>query len=206
VEALEVKKAAYVDFWKKMSIIQVLGITLHVADKPLGCLILLLDPLGSGTIRIDFFKTVSAQISVAVSNILANEDIVRREEEKTTLLLLSNEIAALRNRNDLFQVVNTKLKQLFSISEFGIAYIDPDNKTYRAFVLDLEEPITNHTAYKKVTSDPYNVTDPVFSKVMNAAEPVLFRVHELSAEADVPAYVHFWKDVGVQHVWGWHSE
>jgi transcriptional regulator with GAF, ATPase, and Fis domain len=98
--------------------------------------------------------------------------------------------------------VNTKLKQLFSISEFGIAYIDPDNKSYRAFVLDLEEPITNHTAYKKVTSDPYQVTDPVFSKVMNAAEPVLFRVHELAAEADVPAYVHFWKDVGVQHVLG----
>jgi hypothetical protein len=56
VEALEVKKAAYVDFWKKMSIVQVLGIALHVADKPLGCLILLLDPHGSATIRIDFLK------------------------------------------------------------------------------------------------------------------------------------------------------
>ncbi len=202
VEALEVKKAAYVDFWKKMNILQVLGITLHVAHKPLGCLILLLNPHGSGTIRTDFFKTVSAQISVAVSNILANEDIVRREEEKTILLSLSNEIAALRNRNDLFYVVNNKLKQLFLVSEFGIAYIDPGNKTYSAFVMDLEEPTTNHIAYKKVTSDKYNVTDPVFSKVMNAAEPVLFQVHELAAEADVPAYVHFWQEVGLQHVLG----
>ena len=202
VEALEVKKAAYVDFWKKMNIVQVLGITLHVADKPLGCLILLLDSHRSAAIRIDLLKTVSAQISVAVSNIIANEDIVRREEEKTTLLLLSNEIAALKNRNDLFHVVNTKLKQLFAISEFGIAYVDPDNKTYRAFVLDLEEPITNHTAYNKVTSDKYSVTDPVFSKVMQSAEPVLFDVRALAEEAGVPAYVHFWQNVGLQHVLG----
>src|SRR3954468_5685770 len=82
---------------------------------------------------------------------------------KESILSLSNEIAALRNREDLFEVVNSKLKRLFSITEFGIAQINEDDKTYSAFILDLKEPIVNDVDFKRVTTDHYDITDPLFS-------------------------------------------
>jgi transcriptional regulator with GAF, ATPase, and Fis domain len=191
---------AYVHFWKEVKFKYLLCVALRVGGNEIGVVFFDIDSDSIAHVKVNLLKSVCAQLSIAVSNILANEQIARREEEKTILLLLSNEIAALRNRNDLFYVVNTKLKQLFSVSEFGIAYIDSDNKTYRAFVLDLQEPIRNLPYYEKVTSDQYHVTDPLFSKVMNSAEPVLFHVPELAEEVDMPAYVHFWKEAGLQQV------
>ncbi len=78
---------------------------------------------------LDLLHRLSYQISVATTGIIAGENIARREEEKTILLSLSYEIAALRNRNDLFNMVNAKLKTLFQVKEFGIAQINDDNAT-----------------------------------------------------------------------------
>src|SRR5690606_5507457 len=119
-------------------------------------------------------KAVCNQISVAISNIRSNDEILLREEEKSKLLSLSSEIAALRSRGDLLKVVNSKLKLLFSIEEFGLAKIDPDNATYSAFVIDVGETMETDKRYKDVTTATYQVTDPVFSRIISSEDPVLF--------------------------------
>jgi transcriptional regulator with GAF, ATPase, and Fis domain/predicted nucleic acid-binding Zn ribbon protein len=47
------------------------------------------------------FQSVAHSISIAVANILANEDILEREKEKSLLLSISNEIAQIRDLNTL---------------------------------------------------------------------------------------------------------
>ncbi|HMC87156.1 MAG TPA: sigma-54-dependent Fis family transcriptional regulator, partial [Chitinophagaceae bacterium] len=191
---------AYVNFWQKMGVIQVVGIPVRAGEKKLGCFILLQNPKAFTSLSNNLIKGVCAQISVAISNIIAIEINAKREYEKTILLSLSFEIAALRNRNDLFKMVNAELKDLFLIKEFGIAQINEDKKTYSAFILELEDHIKSLPGYNEITSDKYDVNDPVFSRIMKSDEPVLFPVNELAEVAGIPAYVGFWKKAGVHEV------
>ncbi len=150
----------------------------------------------------NILQLIAPHLSNAVANIIINEEIVQREEEKSILLSLSGEIAALRSREDLLQVVNTRIKALFSVGEFGIAHLNEDGTTYRAFVLDVRDSLQRDTDFRQVTSEKYQATDPVFSSIMNVADPVLLDVNSLQQKTGVPAYVHFWKKVGLRWVLG----
>ena len=200
--AVLIEAPAYVDFWKKKGVKQVVGISVRVGQTNLGCFILLHDQHCTTNINSNLFKSVSAQISLAISNILANEEIVNREREKSILLSVSDEIAALRNRSDLLHVVNTKLKALFSIKEFGIAQINEDGTTYSAFALDLEDNIKNHTDFKRVTSGKYMVNDKIVGSIIQSQDPVLFDVEKCAMEVGMPEFVGFWKAVGLHYVIG----
>lgn len=149
---------------------------------------------------IELLKKLSYPISIATANIIANEDIVNREEEKNMLISLSNEIAALKNREDLFHVVNKKIKKLFSIQEFGFSKIDEGGKTFSALVMDIGEIISSHSDYDKTIATSFSVVDPLFIEVINAEDPVLYEVEELAKKKDMPAYVYFWKNSGIQRV------
>jgi formate hydrogenlyase transcriptional activator len=191
----------YIKFEYENGIREKVAIKLRDDQKDIGVFFVNSAIVGSYTDHeLELIEGISYQLSIAVSNILANEEIARREEEKTTLLSLSNEICALRNRCDLFNIVSTKLKQLFSINEFGITQINEDHQTYSTFILGLEGKTKNLSDFREITTDRYSVSDRVFSTVMNAEGPVLFEVNELAKEPGIPAYVGFWKRAGFQQV------
>src|SRR5690606_23056906 len=150
-----------------------------------GCTFLHIDSNKTGKIKLNLLKSVCAQIAVAMSNIMSNEKIAQREEEKSILLSLSDEIAALRSRDDLLRVVNTKIKVLFELQEFGIAQIDEDGETYSSFVMDLDDQTKSHSHFKEVTSAKYKITDPVFSVIMESTDPILLEVDTLSKQGGV---------------------
>jgi formate hydrogenlyase transcriptional activator len=191
---------AYVGFWKNVGVQQMVAIALRAGGKNIGCAFFNIDPDLITNLKMGLLKGVCAQISVGISNIIANEDIEKREEEKTILLSLSNEISYLRNRSDLFEIVNGRIKKLFSINEFAVANINEDGKTYGAFMMDLNTEITKDIDFKKTTSQYYNVTDPLFKKVMGSEDPVIFDVNEIVTIPEMPGFVHFWKKVGLKKV------
>ncbi len=192
----------YIEFWKKVGykragFERMIGTPLRVGEKELGVLWVI-----TNNINITLLEGICAQISIAISNILANEEIARRQEEKSKLLSLSDEIAAMRSRNDLLRLVSTKLKVLFSIDEFGISQVNDDHTTYSAFVMDLGKGIASHTEFERITTAKYAVNDPVFSRIIHSEDPVLFDVAKLAGEPGIPAYVGFWKNVGLRYVLG----
>jgi transcriptional regulator with GAF, ATPase, and Fis domain len=191
---------AYVQYWKKMNVKRVLGIAIQAGNKNLGCFILLYDPTYQANISNLLFKGVTAQVSIAISNIRAIEEIIKREEEKSTLLSISQEIAVLRDRNDIFEIVIRKMKELFSLNEFGIGCINNNDETYSSFTIDLTTATKSHEDFDLITSAKYSVHDPIFSKVMNAEEPVDFDINDLSKQNGIPQYVNFWKALGFQKV------
>ncbi|MDB5276556.1 MAG: family ATPase [Ferruginibacter sp.] len=197
VEILLREGNKHVSFIHRTGIKEFVTFKLIEGNEPIGLFVLLSEKKNCFNPEVlDLLKKISYPISIATANIIANEEIAKREEEKTTLLLLSNEIAALKNREDLFRLVNTKIKELFSIDEFGIAQIDEDGKTYSAFVLEFGDQTKSISDFDSVTSARYSVTDPIFTRVMNATGPVLFDVEDVSKEPDMPDYVAFWKKAG----------
>jgi formate hydrogenlyase transcriptional activator len=172
-------------------------------NKPIGILTLLTEVKDAfkGT-DLNLLEGISHQLSVSVANILANEEIKNREDEKSILLSLSNEIAAVRNRDDFLYVVNTKLKELFSVQGFGIGLISEDGKTHSPFLIAVDNTIESNSDFKEVISQKYSVTDGVFDILMNSDEPVTFMVSDFQEGTGYPAYVNFWKELNIQTILG----
>ncbi|QCW99448.1 GAF domain-containing protein [Aggregatimonas sangjinii] len=74
------------------------------------------------------FKSIAEQVSIAVSNILANEKILEREREKATLLEITSAVSKIRNLPDFLSFVTTKLKPIFNFVDVGIFLLTDDGK------------------------------------------------------------------------------
>jgi GAF domain-containing protein len=122
----------YPDFWglelcRLLSINQLILSPLRYQGKTVGCWL-----LGSTTDYSDkdklLHKAVNDQLSVAVANILANEEILEREREKATLLSINEDIATVRNPVDLLTVINGKIKQLIPFYDTGVLIVEPSGQ------------------------------------------------------------------------------
>jgi transcriptional regulator with GAF, ATPase, and Fis domain len=152
--------------------------------------------------ELELIEGVSYQLSIAVSNILANEEIANREEEKTILLALSNEIASLKSRDDLFPVVNDRIKKIFSINQFGVVKISEDRLTHSIFMMDLGAAVINQSSFEEVNTLKYSNTDKIFSSIISSDDPVFFDIKQLAGEPGCVAYIKFWADAGFQQLLG----
>src|SRR5690606_24941050 len=74
--ATEPGMPAYVGFWKSVGLHRVLGMALRVGGKNIGCAFLHIDGDGGRTNKTNMVKAVCAQLSVAISNIIANEQLL----------------------------------------------------------------------------------------------------------------------------------
>ncbi|HRP54546.1 sigma 54-interacting transcriptional regulator [Agriterribacter sp.] len=192
----------YTEFWKglgdqKAAFRKMVGVPLRAGNTDLGVLWVITDQ-----INLNLLKGISDQIAIAISNTRSNDEIIARENEKSILLSLSEEIAALRSREDLLRVVNTRIKTLFSVGEFGIAQINEDGATYGAFIMDVGTGLKNTAGFKAVTSAKYSISDPLFSSILKSEEPVILDVYRLAEKPGMPAFVGFWRDAGIRHVLG----
>lgn len=189
----------YVFFWKSSGIQRVLISALRVGGAVIGTAIFILEPESEVDVRSVLLKGVSSQLAVAISNILANEEIERRTQEKNILLSLSGEIAALRTREDMFLIVNNRIKQLLSVEEFGILEIEDDGKTISPFAMQFSDRVQQLPDYRSVSQHRYSIDSPLFKRIFASEEPVLLDVAELADRTDSPATIHFWKEAGFKY-------
>jgi len=192
----------YVSFWKmvgqhKSGFEKMTGAALSVGNQPIGILWVI-----TGRVDNRLLEGICAQISIAISNIRANQEILRREQEKATLLSLSQAMAALRNRNDLFQKLYAKVTSVLGISEFGMVLLDPQKHTYKIIIDEAATFARLHPGQEAVLDLEFQDSDPIFQKISQATEPVYFDVDTLSRLPDMPAYVQFWKNIRLKRVAG----
>lgn len=86
----------YLFFWKEMGFKAVVGIPLRNGDIKLGILW-----LGIDEINIPLLQGICAQISVAMANIMANEEVLNKEKEQSFLLEFSSDVAGVRTKAEL---------------------------------------------------------------------------------------------------------
>ena len=66
------------------------------------------------------FPNIADQISVAVSNVLANEQLLEEKQFKETLLGISESVAKIQNRKELFRVIFEHIRPHIRIDDFGL--------------------------------------------------------------------------------------
>ncbi len=148
--------------------------------------------------EIRLIQGISWQLSVAVANILANEHVSERDNEKSALLELSKNFAVIRNKNDLHQILNIKLKKLLDISHVITFSISDDGKQYSAYSLDPNSVSTQHKDYQKITSGSFSVNDGILDVVLAADTPLVYDLDEVVQRSFVPGYLQMNYDSGIR--------
>ena len=194
---------SYIKFLYENGTIEMAGVSLRDRNTEIGVLFLFSPKKQSfSELQMNLVQGIGNLLGSVVANILAHEEIKDREHEKSILLSLSNEIAAVRNKEDLFLAVNDKIKKLFSTKGFGISLINEDGKTHSPFLVGTEDRLKNHNDFEKVVSEKYSVNDGFFERVINSEDPVIFKIKELSADKTMPAYVKLLKELGINQMVG----
>ena len=195
------KAPSYIKFIHENGTVEMVAVSLRDRNKEIGALFCFTSQRKSFTkLQLSLVQAIGDQLGTAVANLLANEEILTREKEKSILLSLSREIAAVRNKHDLFQVVIAKVKELFSIEQFGIGLINEDGKTESAFLVAADDAIKKDPIFDDVISRKYPIHDGIFDVIMKSDEPVTFIVKQL--EEPLPYYADYWKKIGIESITG----
>jgi transcriptional regulator with GAF, ATPase, and Fis domain len=140
--------------------------------------------------QLSLVKYISHLMAIAVSNVLANEDVQRRQQEKETILSLSTDIAAARTVEDLMILIRQKLKKLLGYTNTGLTSLDKEKKICTSIVLDPQSTCRSHPDYKKAITDRYRLYDGLaFEKAFASDKPVVFSLKDMAKQNGMPTYV-----------------
>ena len=83
-----------------------------------------------GDQNIALFEAIADQLGVAVSNVLANEEILKRQKEKEALLTISKKIVTIRDEEDLGRVLVQDLQPIFNFADAVVLAINAEDDCY----------------------------------------------------------------------------
>ena len=152
--------------------------------------------------KLELLESIANQISVAVTNIIANQEIAQREQEKARLLSFSNAIASVRDKNILAKLLKKQLKDLFEITDYVIHSLSDDKQTYTPILFDLDANFAQYPDFKKLVNAQNNVNDGIFDKILASEDPVFFDIEQCLSKPTHPEYLKSAKAVGIEQMIG----
>jgi len=135
-----------------------------------------------------------------LSREILSEEIVRRERENEVLLSLSNSIATIRNKKDLFEVIVNDLNNIFPFSDFVICMINDDKETHSPFLFNDNKDFQNCSGIAPSADAKYPINDGLCTLMIKEKKPVIFDMDELIKQPYCPPWVSFWKDKGIKEM------
>lgn len=135
-------------------------------------------------------------------HVLLLEKLKQKEIETEVLLSLSNSIASIRNKLDLFDVIDQKLKQLFDFDDFVICLINDDQETHSAFIYNQKEDFLRTNGVAPESSRKYTLDDGMCKAMISSEKPIVFNVKEVLSWHDAPAWLEFWHNKGIKEMIG----
>lgn len=193
----------FVSFYQESPIREIIATGLRSGDQIFGGLYLLYyHPNTYNPASLGIIRGIADQLSIAVANITANEKIVKKERENSVLLSLSNAIATIRNKADLFDVIDQKLKKLFKFEDFVICLINDDKQTHSAFLYNQKEDFTTNEGIAPTASEKYTLDDGLCEVMMSSDQPIVFEVEEVLKWPSPPTWLSFWHNMGIKEMVG----
>ncbi len=192
----------YIEFWKGLgpqkSLFQkMIGASLGIGDKK-SAVLWVITPQMNKTL----FDGICAQISVALANIQANEEIVKREQEKSFLLDFSNDIAAVRTKDDLELAINKVVQKVLHINLTMIRLIDEDGIHLTPYIYDKTAAYTRDEIYEKLFSARLTIHEELTERVLLSNNPVVFNIEEEEKMGNKAPYLFLWKLSGYKNAYG----
>jgi transcriptional regulator with GAF, ATPase, and Fis domain len=130
------------------------------------------------------------------------EKLEQKERENKVLLSLSNSIASIRNKLDLFDVIDLRLKKLFDFNDFVICLINDDQQTHSAFIYNQKEDFLKTAGIAPAASEKYTLNDGMCRAMISSEKPIVFNVEEVLTWHDAPAWLGFWHNKGIKEMIG----
>ncbi len=129
--------------------------------------------------QLPLFAAIAEQVAAAVSNILANEEILEREQEKALLLSLSADMAALRNREELYRVIMKKLRPLIGFDDAVVIHCTDDQQYCHSFLTMATPERKAHPDYRQVVTRFLPVKDTYFEHFLAQGDIYVWNVAEM---------------------------
>lgn len=153
--------------------------------------------------QFSLFQNIANQIAVAVSNILANEEITERTREKSVLLSISEDIASARNAVELMQIIREKAQQLITFYDTGILIVEEDGEHHYDLAVNLQGWDTSESNRKLHALGLHRIVhlgsyvEYVMRSIETANSPVIEDYEARYAEFDYP-FFSILKEFGYQ--------
>jgi formate hydrogenlyase transcriptional activator len=171
--------------------------------KPMGFIHTYTDkPEGFSNEFKSLMKGIAPQLSSAVSNIIKNEELLKKEKEKSFLLDFSNDIATVRTKEELTRAVRTAVSRLNQKSGFVIRRINEDNATMSAYVFDLGIKQHDQNIVSALQKAIYPINDGLQNRVLNSSIPLLLNVEREIQRGITAGYLQHWKSMGFKNFVG----
>ena len=192
----------YIEFWKKLgpqrtAFQKIVGTPLSVGDKIFGILWVITPQINKSLL-----DGICAQISVAIANIKSNEEIIKREQEKSFLLNFSNDLAAVRTKDDLEMAINKVFQNVLHIKLTMIRLIDDDGVHVTPYIYDKTSSYTKDEIFEMLFSAKLTIHEELMERVLLSNSPVVFNIEEEERMGNKGPYIFLWKMSGYKNVYG----
>lgn len=189
-------RSEYLSFWKRIGFRKMVGVALRNGDSDLGILW-----IGIDDINLTLLKGICSQISIAMANIMVNDELVRKQEEQQLLLDFCDDIAGVRTKADLRVAIFNVFEKLLNTKLAMLNLLEDDGVTLRHYMWDetlFEKVKTNFEERMEARLD---IHENYTTKVLNSGDVVIFSVEEeLRLDANNP-YALLWEKVGFKYAY-----
>ena len=144
-------------------------------------------------------QVISYQISTSISDLLLNENLRRRELEKELLLILSEDIAAVRDKKQLTQVIKNRLKPNLGFAHFALGVKASDN-TIVSFLADPDSKAKQHPAYNRVFKQEREQCEDFIDYINQSPYPVILDKTNAAQFDELPYVVNINFESGVKEI------
>ena len=149
-----------------------------------------------------FIKGISSQICIAVSNILANEAVLKHQEEKSVLLGLTNAIAAVRSKKDLMRVVRGHLDKDPTVADVIISYFEPKIGIHHIYNDNIVFGVNDDAKALNTIPADHLFSKSFNDKIIKGNKPVTFDITDQIKTGKVSSYIERLSHNGVKEITG----
>ena len=185
----------YLQYWKRVGYKTTVGIRLRNAGINLGILW-----LGTEEVNIPLLQGICSQISVAMANIMANEQVTKKQEEQAFLLDFSSDMTQVRTRAELQEAIFRVIDGTLHTKLAMIRVIDDDGIHLNPFMSDRTLFKQAETNYDKMSANRITIDEPYTSRVLASRDGLVFNVEEEIRDGN--AYARLWKTTGLKNMYG----
>ena len=189
-------KAEYLAYWEKMGFENFVAVRLRNGETNIGILLLDIDE-----INVPLLQGICAQISIAMANIMANEQIIKKQAEQTFLIEFSHDITKVKTKQDLQEAISTVLSKTMNTQFVMIRVIEDDGRHLVPFMFDrtLFEKSNAKIDFEKMSADRITVEETYTAKVLASPGGVIFNVEEELKSGN--PYASLWKTAGLRNMY-----
>lgn len=187
-------KAEYLNYWKKMGFENFVAVRLRNGETNIGMLLLDIDE-----INVPLLQGICAQISIAMANIMANEQISKKQDEQDFLLDFSHNISRVRTKQDLQEAIFTVLDRTMSTKLAMLRVIDDDGLHMSAFMYDSTLFEGAKEDFAKLSAEKITIHETYTSQVLASKDGVIFNIKE-EIKKNNP-FTRLWKTAGVRNTY-----